>query len=141
MAKKLTYFYLVPLWMVFVVNCFCSLFKTTYFELYVYNEIPRYKNDDVKQLSNKEIAMQMLKSELYQLELERQKAKVSAIEGEKKNIEWGSQIRSYVFAPYTMIKDHRTDYQVGDVNKVMEGDLNEFMYKYLEMEAKQNGKN
>ena len=85
--------------------------------------------------------MQMLKSELYQLELERQKAKVSAIEGEKKNIEWGSQIRSYVFAPYTMIKDHRTDYQVGDVNKVMEGDLNEFMYKYLEMEAKQNGKN
>lgn len=92
------------------------------------------------QLSNKEIAMQMLRSELYQLELERQKAKVSAIEGEKKNIEWGSQIRSYVFAPYTMIKDHRTDYQVGDVTKVMEGNLNEFMYKFLEMEAKENGK-
>ena len=92
------------------------------------------------QLSNKEIAMQMLKSELYQLELEKQKAKVSAIEGEKKNIEWGSQIRSYVFAPYTMIKDHRTDYAVGDVAKIMEGNLNEFMYKYLEMEAKENGK-
>ena len=92
------------------------------------------------QLSNKEIAMQMLKSELYQLELEKQKAKVSAIEGEKKNIEWGSQIRSYVFAPYTMIKDHRTDYTVGDVAKIMEGNLNEFMYKYLEMEAKENGK-
>ncbi len=91
------------------------------------------------QLSNKEIAMQMLRNELYQLELERQKAKVSAIEGEKKNIEWGSQIRSYVFAPYTMIKDHRTKYEVGDVQKVMDGDLNEFMYKYLEMEARHNG--
>lgn len=91
------------------------------------------------QLSNKEIAMQMLRNELYQLELERQEAKVSAIEGEKKNIEWGSQIRSYVFAPYTMIKDHRTKYEVGDVQKVMDGDLNEFMYKYLEMEARQNG--
>lgn len=92
------------------------------------------------QLSNKEIAMQMLKSELYQLQLEKQKAKLSEIQGEKKNIEWGSQIRSYVFAPYTMIKDHRTDYQVGDVLKVMDGDLNEFMYKFLEMEAKEHGK-
>lgn len=92
------------------------------------------------QLSNKEIAMQMLKSELYQLQIEKQKAKLSEIQGEKKNIEWGSQIRSYVFAPYTMIKDHRTDYQVGDVLKVMDGDLNEFMYKYLEMEAKEHGK-
>ncbi len=92
------------------------------------------------QLSNREIAMQMLKNELYQLELEQQKAKVSAIEGEKKNIEWGSQIRSYVFAPYTLIKDHRTKYEVGDVLKVMNGDLNEFMYKFLEMEARENGK-
>lgn len=92
------------------------------------------------QLSNKEIAMQMLKSELYQLQLEEQKARIDEIQGEKKNIEWGSQIRSYVFAPYTMIKDHRTDYQVGDVAKVMDGDLNEFMYKYLEMEAKDHGK-
>jgi len=92
------------------------------------------------QLSNKEIAMQMLKSELYQRQLEEQKAKIDEIQGEKKNIEWGSQIRSYVFAPYTMIKDHRTDYQVGDVAKVMDGDLNEFMYKYLEMEAKGHGK-
>lgn len=92
------------------------------------------------QLSNKEIAMQMLKSELYQLQIEKQKAKLSEIQGEKKNIEWGSQIRSYVFAPYTMIKDHRTDYQVGDVLKVMDGDLNEFMYKFLEMEAKEHGK-
>lgn len=92
------------------------------------------------QLSNKEIAMQMLKSELYQLQLEEQKARIDEIQGEKKNIEWGSQIRSYVFAPYTMIKDHRTNYQVGDVAKVMDGDLNEFMYKYLEMEAKDHGK-
>lgn len=93
------------------------------------------------QLSNKEIAMQMLKSELYQLELEKQKAKVSAIEGEKKNIEWGSQIRSYVFAPYTMIKDHRTNYQVGDIERVMSGDIIEFINKFLEMEAKNNGNN
>ncbi|OQA79296.1 MAG: Peptide chain release factor 2 [Tenericutes bacterium ADurb.Bin239] len=90
------------------------------------------------QLMNREIAMRMLKSELYQLELERQKAKVSAIEGEKKMIEWGSQIRSYTFAPYTLIKDHRTNYEVGDIARVMDGDLLEFMYKYLEMEAKES---
>nr|HPK28947.1 peptide chain release factor-like protein [Bacilli bacterium] len=91
------------------------------------------------QLMNREIAMRMLKSELYQLELERQKAKVSAIEGEKKMIEWGSQIRSYTFAPYTLIKDHRTNYEVGDIARVMDGDIAEFMYKYLEMEARSNG--
>ncbi len=92
------------------------------------------------QLSNREIAMQMLKNELYQLQLEEQRSKVDNIVGEKKNIEWGSQIRSYVFAPYTLIKDHRTKYEVGDVDKVMNGDLNEFMYKFLEMEARENGK-
>lgn len=88
------------------------------------------------QLSNKEIALRMLKSELYQLELEKQRAKVSVIEGEKKTIEWGSQIRSYVFTPYTMVKDHRTDYSVSDVEKVMEGDIKPFIEKYLEAEAR-----
>lgn len=88
------------------------------------------------QLLNREMAMRMLKSELYQLELERKKAKVSAIEGEKKMIEWGNQIRSYVFAPYTLIKDHRTNYEVGDIDRVMDGDIIDFIYKYLEMEAK-----
>ncbi len=88
------------------------------------------------QHQNREIAMRMLKSELYNLELEKQKAKVSAVEGEKKNIEWGSQIRSYVFTPYTLVKDHRTNYQVSDVNAVMDGALLTFIHKLLEAEAK-----
>ena len=82
--------------------------------------------------------MRMLKSELYNLELERQKAKITAVEGEKKNIEWGNQIRSYVFTPYTLVKDHRTNYQVSDVASVMDGNLLPFIHKTLEMEAKQN---
>lgn len=90
------------------------------------------------QHQNKEVAMRMLKSELYNLELERQKAKITAVEGEKKNIEWGSQIRSYVFTPYTLVKDHRTNYQVSDVASVMDGNLLPFIHKTLEMEAKQN---
>lgn len=93
------------------------------------------------QHQNREIAMRMLKSELYNLELEKQKAKVSAVEGEKKNIEWGSQIRSYVFAPYTLVKDHRTNYQVSDVNAVMDGALLTFIHKLLEAEAKNHVSN
>lgn len=92
------------------------------------------------QHQNKDIAMRMLKSELYNLEIEKQKAKVSAVEGEKKNIEWGSQIRSYVFTPYTMVKDHRTNYQESDVHSVMDGNILMFIHKTLEMEAKQNAR-
>lgn len=88
------------------------------------------------QLSNKDTAMKMLKNLLFEREIEKQKSKVDAIIGEQKNIEWGSQIRSYVFAPYTLVKDHRTDYSEGDVAKVMDGYIENFIYKYLEMEAK-----
>ncbi len=91
------------------------------------------------QLSNKEMAMNMLKSKLYELELEKQRNELNNIVGEKRDIEWGSQIRSYVFCPYTLVKDNRTDYSQVSVQNVMDGDLDGFMYAYLEMEAK-NGK-
>ena len=88
------------------------------------------------QLSNRETAMQMLKNLLFERELDIRKSKMDAIVGEQKNIEWGSQIRSYVFAPYTLVKDHRNDYSEGDVSKVMDGYIENFIYKFLEMEAK-----
>ncbi|NLB48999.1 MAG: peptide chain release factor 2 [Erysipelotrichia bacterium] len=87
------------------------------------------------QLLNKESALKMLKNKLYLRELEIQKDKLSTIVGEKKNIEWGSQIRSYVFCPYTLVKDNRTNYEVSDVEGVMNGDLDGFIYAYLRMEA------
>lgn len=92
------------------------------------------------QLLNKETAMQMLKSRLYQLELERRDSELKNIIGEQKNIEWGSQIRSYVFCPYTLVKDNRTDYETSDVQSVMNGEIDGFVYSFLEMEAKKNGK-
>ena len=91
------------------------------------------------QLSNKELAMDMLKSQLYLLELEKRSKQLNSIVGEKKNIEWGSQIRSYVFCPYTLVKDNRTSYEDVDVEGVMDGNLDEFLYAYLQMEAKNNG--
>lgn len=83
------------------------------------------------QIQNRERCMNMLKSKLYQKQIEEQEAKMAAIKGEQKAIEWGSQIRSYVFCPYTMVKDHRTNYEVGNVNNVMDGDIDEFIYEYL----------
>ena len=88
------------------------------------------------QLSNKELAMQMLKGKLYLLELEKRQNALNNIVGEKKNIEWGSQIRSYVFCPYTLVKDNRTDYEEVDVNGVMDGNIDNFIFEYLKMEAK-----
>jgi peptide chain release factor 2 len=88
------------------------------------------------QLSNKELAMNMLKAKLYELETEKSKKELANIVGEQKSVEWGSQIRSYVFCPYTMVKDNRTSYQTSDVNGVMDGDIDGFIYAYLEMEAK-----
>lgn len=88
------------------------------------------------QLQNKAIAMQMLKGQLYQRKLQEKKDTVDKIVGEQKNIEWGSQIRSYVFCPYTMVKDHRTDYQESDVQGIMDGGIDGFLYAFLEMEAK-----
>lgn len=90
------------------------------------------------QLLNKETAMGMLKSKLYLIELEKRQNKLNSIVGEKKNIEWGSQIRSYVFCPYTLVKDNRTDFEMVDVNAVMNGDIEGFLYAYLQKEAKQS---
>ncbi|MGI8597666.1 MAG: peptide chain release factor 2 [Chitinophagaceae bacterium] len=83
------------------------------------------------QLGNREKAMQMLKSRLYEEELRRRQELKNATNASKKKIEWGSQIRSYVFHPYKMIKDHRTDYEVGNVGPVMDGDLDGFIKAYL----------
>ncbi len=83
------------------------------------------------QLGNKEKAMQMLKSRLYEIELKKREAAKNAVNANKKKIEWGSQIRSYVFHPYKMIKDHRTDYEVGNIGPVMDGELDGFIKAYL----------
>ena len=83
---------------------------------------------------NREMALQMLKSRLYEEELRRREAQKNATNASKKKIEWGSQIRSYVFHPYKMIKDHRTDFEVGNVQPVMDGELNGFIKAYLMME-------
>ena len=83
------------------------------------------------QLQNREKAMQMLKSQLYQREMEKNREKVSEIESTKKRIEWGSQIRSYVMHPYKMVKDLRTRYETSNVNAVMDGELDDFIKAYL----------
>ncbi len=86
------------------------------------------------QLLNREHAMKMLKSRLYQQRREEEEAAKAAIEGSKKKIEWGSQIRSYVFQPYTMVNDHRTETKITDVHSVMDGDLDELLKAYLLLE-------
>lgn len=83
------------------------------------------------QLNNKENAMRILKSQLYEMELRKQQEEQAKIEGEKKKIEWGSQIRSYVLHPYKMVKDLRTDHETGNVQAVLDGDLGEFIKSYL----------
>lgn len=83
------------------------------------------------QLQNKENAMRILKSHLYEIELRKRREKQVEIEKNKKKIEWGSQIRSYVLHPYKMIKDLRTNYQVGDVQAVLDGELNGFIKAFL----------
>jgi len=80
---------------------------------------------------NREKAMSMLKSRLYEEEMRKRQAAIDATNSTKKKIEWGSQIRSYVFHPYKMIKDHRTNYEVGNVGPVMDGDLEGFIKAYL----------
>jgi peptide chain release factor 2 len=88
------------------------------------------------QLFNKQTCMEMLADKLMQRKIEERDAQMKSIVGEQKNIEWGSQIRSYVFCPYTMVKDHRTEFQTADVNGVMDGDIDDFVYSYLEMLAR-----
>ena len=83
------------------------------------------------QLNNKENAMRILRSQLYDLELRKRQEEQAKIEGEKKKIEWGSQIRSYVLHPYKMVKDLRTDHETGNVQAVLDGDLNDFIKAYL----------
>lgn len=83
------------------------------------------------QHQNRANAMKMLKSKLYQLEKEKEQAKLDKIEGSKKKIEWGSQIRSYVFHPYNMVKDHRTDHETSNTQAVMDGDIEDFIKSYL----------
>lgn len=80
---------------------------------------------------NREKAIKMLKSQLYELELKKQEELKSKTNATKKKIEWGSQIRSYVFHPYKMIKDHRTDFEVGNVGPVMDGEIDSFIKAYL----------
>ncbi|MFB9860422.1 peptide chain release factor 2 [Salinicoccus siamensis] len=90
------------------------------------------------QIKNREQAMNMLKSKLYQKELEERRAEMDAIKGEQKEIGWGSQIRSYVFHPYSMVKDHRTNMEVGNTEKVMDGDIGPFINAYLRMTMDEN---
>ena len=83
------------------------------------------------QLQNRNGAMKILKARMFEVEQQKKEAEFNAIVGEKKDIAWGSQIRSYVFQPYQMVKDHRTGYEVGNVSSVMDGDLDGFIEAYL----------
>ncbi|SDP88654.1 bacterial peptide chain release factor 2 (bRF-2) [Litchfieldia salsa] len=83
------------------------------------------------QIKNRERAMKMLQAKLYQLKIEEQQSQLDEIRGEQKEIGWGSQIRSYVFHPYSMVKDHRTNTEVGNTQSVMDGDLDPFIDAYL----------
>jgi peptide chain release factor 2 len=84
------------------------------------------------QLQNRETAMNALRAKLFQLELRKKEAQKAKLKGEQKEIGWGSQIRSYVFHPYSMVKDHRTDYTTADVNGVMDGKIDPFINAYLQ---------
>jgi len=90
------------------------------------------KNQESRsQLQNKENAIKLLKSQLFEIELRKQNEAIAAIEGSKKKIEWGSQIRNYVFHPYKLVKDIRTGYETSNVQAVMDGNLNDFIKSYL----------
>jgi peptide chain release factor 2 len=88
------------------------------------------------QIRNREVAMKVLKARLYDLEIQKQKAKLDAVEAAKKDIAFGSQMRSYVMHPYRMVKDLRTRHETGDVDRVMDGDLDDFMKTALVAKAK-----
>lgn len=85
------------------------------------------------QIQNKATAMAMLKAKLVQIKEEEHREKIEDIQGKYSQISWGSQIRSYVFQPYTLVKDHRTNYEVGNIERVMDGDIDEFINAYLNM--------
>ncbi len=89
------------------------------------------------QIQNRAKAMEMLKAKLYQYELQKQKEKQKELEGEKKEIGWGNQIRSYVFQPYQLVKDLRTGYETGNIQSVIDGNIDEFIQSYLKWRAKE----
>ncbi|HEY8364255.1 MAG TPA: peptide chain release factor-like protein, partial [Haloplasmataceae bacterium] len=78
-------------------------------------------------------AMQMLKTKLYQRELQKQHDELLAIRGEQKEISWGSQIRSYIFHPYSLVKDHRTNVEIANIQSVMDGNIDMFIHEYLKV--------
>lgn len=90
-----------------------------------------FSQTERSQILNRERCMTMLKSKLYQRAIIEKENQMKALKGEQKSIEWGSQIRSYIFCPYTLVKDHRTNYEEGNVDKVMDGDINDFIFAYL----------
>ena len=92
-----------------------------------------HNSETRSQLKNREKAMQMLKSQLYEIEVEKQRAERDEIEADKKNIEWGSQIRNYVMHPYKMVKDVRTGEESGNVDAIMNGEIDNFLKAYLMM--------
>jgi peptide chain release factor 2 len=85
--------------------------------------------------------MKMLKAKLMEIKLRERLDKIEDIKGNRANIEWGSQIRSYVFMPYTLVKDNRTQYETGDVNAVMDGEIDGFINAYLKHQAANNTNN
>lgn len=97
-----------------------------------------HNSETRSQLENRQKAMQMLKSQLYQIELEKQQAARKEIEANKKSIEWGSQIRNYVMHPYKLVKDVRTAHETGNVDAVMNGDIDAFLKAYLMMMGQNN---
>ena len=90
------------------------------------------------QLKNKNLAIKILKSRLYQLKLDEQLTKKNMLNSEKKDISWGSQIRSYVFHPYNLIKDHRTNYETSNIQKVLDGNIDEYIKEYLLFNMEKN---
>ena len=87
------------------------------------------------QIMNRETCLNMLKSKLYQRAILENEARMKELKGDQKAIVWGSQIRSYVFCPYTMVKDHRTNYEEGNVDKVMDGEISAFLFNYLKSQV------
>jgi peptide chain release factor 2 len=83
------------------------------------------------QVNNRETCMKMLRAKLYEKELTERESKLKEMAGEKKEIAWGSQIRNYVFQPYTLVKDTRTKYEKGNIEAVMDGDIDEFINAFL----------
>ena len=90
-----------------------------------------FSQTERSQILNRERCLNVLKAKLYQKAIEERQAQKDALKGNQKKIEWGSQIRSYIFCPYTLVKDHRTNYEEGNVEKVMDGEIENFLFSYL----------